>query len=60
MNKTNNNQLSMIDYLYVKASKAYMLNLGLPDPYVRNIWINNYIRNELEKMELKKSSITSN
>ena len=49
-----NHKNSLIrDYLYVKASKAYMVNLGPPDPYVRNLWIRNFIQNELEKMRLK-------
>ena len=50
--KPYSSQLAIIDYLYVKASKAYMANLGPPDPYVRNIWIRDFIQNELEKMKL--------
>ena len=47
----------IMDYLYVRASSAYMAEVGIPDPYIRNIWISDYIQNEIEWFDKQISSI---
>ena len=45
------------DYLYRNASIAYATEVGILNPYVRNIWINSYIQNEVEWFDNQISSI---
>ena len=41
----------IMDYLYKKASAAYIAAEGPPDPIVRSMWISNHIQENKLKMD---------